>query len=237
MKFQSVKGMDDVFPPEVEKWQTLEHKASIFFEAHGFREIRTPILEVTELFSRSIGEASDIVHKEMYTFEDRGSRSLTLRPEMTAGVVRAVLEHHLLKDQEPLFVYYMGSMFRAERPQAGRKRQFHQIGVETLNTHSPINDAELIIMVHGFLEWLGLKGYAVKLNHLGSEKDRAEFSRALKSYFTKIESKLCKDCQFRLERNVLRVFDCKVELCQPLIEKAPRLNLSGDAKSNFDQVS
>lgn len=237
MKFQSVKGMDDLVSPEVEKWQALEEKARIFFEAHGFREIRTPVLESTELFQRSIGEASDIVHKEMYTFEDRGRRSLTLRPEMTAGVVRAVLEHHLLKDQEPLFVYYMGPMFRAERPQAGRKREFHQIGVETFNTHSPINDAELIIMIHHFLEWIGLKGYGVKLNHLGSEKDRSGFSRELKSYFTEIQSKLCKDCQFRLERNVLRIFDCKVESCRPFIEKAPKLNVSKEAKSDFDQVS
>src|SRR3989338_6828612 len=147
MKFQSVKGMDDLFSPEVEKWQVLEDRSRRFFEAYGFREIRTPILESTELFERSIGEASDIVHKEMYTFEDRGSRSLTLRPEMTAGVVRAVLQHRLLKENEPLFLYYMGSMFRAERPQAGRKRQFHQIGVETLNTHSPVNDAELVILI------------------------------------------------------------------------------------------
>src|SRR3989338_500665 len=163
MKFQSLKGMDDLFSPEIALWQALEEKTRIFFEAHGFREIRTPLLESTELFSRSIGEASDIVHKEMYTFEDRGGRSLTLRPEMTAGVVRAALEHHWLKPDEPLFVYYVGPMFRAERPQTGRKRQFHQIGVETLNTHSSLNDAELIIMVKGFLEWLGLKKNAVKL--------------------------------------------------------------------------
>ena len=193
MKFQSVKGMDDLFPPEIDRWQVLEQRSRTFFEAYGFREIRTPILESTELFLRSIGEASDIVHKEMYTFEDRGRRSLTLRPEMTASVVRAVLEHHLLKDDEPLFVYYLGPMFRAERPQAGRKRQFYQIGVETLNTHSSINDVELIIMVHHFLEWLGLKGYSIKLNHLGSKEDRLRFDRELNRYFTEVQSKLCKD--------------------------------------------
>ncbi|MBI4373095.1 MAG: histidine--tRNA ligase, partial [Candidatus Omnitrophica bacterium] len=236
MKYQSVKGMDDVFSPEIEKWQALEQKARTFFEAHGFREIRTPILESTELFSRSIGEASDIVRKEMYTFEDRGGRSLTLRPEMTAGVVRAALEHHLMKEEEPLFVYYFGAMFRAERPQAGRKREFHQIGVETLNTHSPINDAELIIMMKDFLGSLGLKKYSLKLNHLGSEEDRKRFGADLSNYFKEIQPKLCKDCQFRLTRNVLRIFDCKVESCQPWIDKAPKLKLSEKANFEFEKV-
>ena len=236
MNFQSPKGMDDLFSPGVEPWQVLEERSRTFFEAYGFREIRTPILESTELFARSIGEASDIVHKEMYTFEDRGGRSLTLRPEMTAGVVRAILEHHLLKEHEPLFLYYMGPMFRAERPQAGRKRQFHQIGVETLNTHSSVNDAELIIMVHGYLEWLGLKQFLMKLNHLGSEKDRQEFSQELKRYFLAFEDKLCRACRFRLARNVLRIFDCKNESCQPFIEKAPKLKLSEKAKSDLEKV-
>ncbi|MBI4394739.1 MAG: histidine--tRNA ligase [Candidatus Omnitrophica bacterium] len=236
MKFQSVKGMDDLVPPEIEKWQVLEQKARSFFEAYGFRAIRTPILESTELFSRSIGEASDIVHKEMYTFEDRGGRSLTLRPEMTAGVVRAAIEHHLIKEGEPLLLYYFGPMFRAERPQAGRKRQFHQIGIETLNTHSPINDAEMIMMMKDFLEFLGLKKYKLKLNHLGSEEDRKKFSQDLVRYFKNIESKLCKDCQFRLTQNVLRIFDCKIESCQPWIEKAPKIKLSGKATSDFEKV-
>ncbi|OGW87029.1 MAG: histidine--tRNA ligase [Omnitrophica bacterium RIFCSPHIGHO2_02_FULL_46_11] len=237
MRFQSVKGMDDLFFPEVEKWQALEQKSRIFLEAYGFREIRTPILESTELFARSIGEASDIVHKEMYTFKDRGDRSLTLRPEMTAGVVRAVLEHHLLKENEPLFVYYLGPMFRAERPQAGRKRQFHQIGVETLNTHSAMNDAELVVLIKNYLEWLGLKKYVVKINHLGSPEDRKQFSLELNQYFTKNQSKLCTDCQYRLSRNVLRIFDCKTDSCQPLIEQAPKPKLSDQAKSDFDKIS
>jgi histidyl-tRNA synthetase len=237
MKFQSVKGMDDLFSPEIEKWRAVERKSADFFEAHGFREIRTPILESTDLFKRSIGEATDIVHKEMYTFEDRGGRSLTLRPEMTAAVVRAVLEHDRLKENEPLFVYYLGPMFRAERPQAGRRRQFHQIGVETLNTRSAANDAELMLMVKNYLDWLGLKRYVVKLNHLGSAEDRADFVRRLGEYFTQVQSKLCPDCQYRLTKNVLRIFDCKEESCQPLIEGAPRANLSGKAKSDFDELT
>src|SRR3989338_130377 len=167
MKFESVKGMEDLFFGEVEKWQFLEDLSRTFFEAHGFREIRTPIVELVELFKRSIGEASDIVHKEMYAFEDRGGRHLALRPEMTAAVVRAALEHGLLKESEPLCVYYMGPMFRAERPQAGRKRQFHQMGVEILNSRSSMQDAELIIMVKNYLERFGLKNYAIKINHLG----------------------------------------------------------------------
>ena len=237
MKFQSPKGMDDLFSPEVEKWQVLESRTRTFLEAYGFREIRTPILEATDLFARSIGEASDIVHKEMYTFRDRGGRRLTLRPEMTAGVVRSVLEHNLLKQDEPLFIYYLGPMFRAERPQAGRKRQFHQVGIETLNTHSAVNDAELIIMVKNYLEGLGLQKYVVKLNHLGSAEDRKQFARDLTRYFTSVQSKLCQDCQFRLSQNVLRIFDCKNEPCQPLIATAPKAALSEKAKSDFDKVS
>jgi len=236
MKYQSVKGMDDLFGSELEKWQALEAQSRRFFEAHGFTEIRTPILEQTGLFERSIGEASDIVYKEMYTFEDRGGRSLTLRPEMTAGVVRAAVEHHLLKEGEPLFVYYIGQMFRSERPQAGRKRQFHQIGVETLNTHSAINDAELIIMVKNYLDALGLSSYTIKINHLGSQEDQLRFARDLSKYFSKNKSKLCKDCQFRLSKNVLRILDCKVKSCQPVIEKAPKQKLSGAANKNFDEV-
>ena len=236
MKFQSLKGMDDLVFPEISDWQALEEKARVFLEAYGFREIRTPILESTELFSRSIGEASDIVHKEMYTFEDRGARSLTLRPEMTAGVVRSVLEHGLLKQGEPVFLYYIGPMFRAERPQAGRKRQFHQIGVETLNTHSYVNDVELIVMACDFLTGLGLKDFSVSLNHLGSEEDRKNFALSLEKYFQSVRDKLCNDCQFRLSRNVLRILDCKTDSCQPLISKAPKAELSGNAKTEFDQV-
>ncbi len=237
MKFQSVKGMDDIFSPEIEKWQALEEKTRIFLEAHGFREIRTPILESTELFQRSIGEASDIVHKEMYTFEDRGGRSLTLRPEMTACVVRSVLEHNLIKENQPLFLYYFGSMFRAERPQAGRKRQFHQIGVETLNTHSAVNDGELMILIHNFFAWLGIKNYKFKLNHLGTPEDKDRYSKELTQYFKSVETKLCADCKYRLAHNVLRIFDCKVESCQPLIEKAPKANLSGASKENFEKIT
>jgi histidyl-tRNA synthetase len=236
MKFQSVKGMDDLFSCEVEKWQQLEARSRDFFEAHGFREIRTPIVESMELFARSIGEASDIVHKEMYAFQDRGGRNLALRPEMTAAVVRSALEHSLIKSNEPLFVYYMGPMFRAERPQAGRRRQFHQIGVETLNTVSAQNDAELIILVKNYLDYFGLKDYTIKLNHLGSADDRARFQQALFKYFEGVQSNLCEDCRYRLTKNVLRIFDCKVESCQFHIQGAPKPVLSPDARTNLEEI-
>lgn len=236
MKFQSLKGMDDLFSTEIEKWQALENCSREFLEAYGCREIRTPILEQTELFARSIGEASDIVHKEMYAFEDRGGRNIALRPEMTASVVRSVLEHHLIKENEPLNLYYIGPMFRAERPQAGRKRQFHQIGVEVLNAKSVWSDAELLILVRDYLKALGLSKFELKINHLGTEHDRKEFSRSLKEYFAKVASGLCPDCVYRMEKNVLRIFDCKVPSCQKFIQDAPKPQRTGQAAEDFNQI-
>ena len=235
-KYQSLKGMDDLLPGAVERWQMLESRARSWFEGYGFREIRTPILESTELFQRSIGEASDIVHKEMYAFEDRGGRHITLRPEMTAAVVRAALEHHLIKPDEPLYLYYIGPMFRAERPQAGRKRQFHQIGVEALNTSSAENDGELMIMAHSFFRRLGLSKFTIRLNSLGTAEDRQRYAAGLVEFFAPKAAQLCSDCQFRLTKNVLRIFDCKVETCQPVIQKAPAILLSPAAEKDFAVV-
>ncbi len=220
-KYQSFPGMEDILPGEIEKWQWLEEKARIFFESRGYKEIRTPLLEPTELFSRSIGEGSDIVHKEMYTFEDRGGRSMTLRPEMTASVARAVIEHGLLKTAKSLRLYYTGPMFRAERPQAGRKRQFHQIGVEMVNEAGTQADFEIVSLLYHFLIFVGVENPILRLNDLGEKKDRAQRIQALSDYFSKEKSKLCEDCHWRLEKNVLRIFDCKVESCQPVIQKAP----------------
>ena len=236
MKYQSVKGMKDILPGEVEAWQVLECKTRQFLEGFGFREIRTPILESTDLFSRSIGEASDIVHKEMYTFEDRAGRSLTMRPEMTAAVVRAVLEHHLLKTDEPLYLYYFGSMYRAERPQAGRKREFFQVGVETINTHSAVNDAELVIMAKEYLQSFGLTNFSVRINSLGSPEDRSNYAAQLVDFFSSKRDRLCPDCQYRLSKNVLRIFDCKVESCKPMIGEAPEMTLSKTARGNFETI-
>lgn len=212
--------MDDILPGEIEKWQWIEEKARVFFDAAGFKEIRTPLLEPTELFVRSIGAASDIVHKEMFSFKDRGERDMTLRPEMTASVARSVLEKGLLKTTKSLRLYYVGPMFRAERPQAGRKRQFHQIGAEIVNETAAV-DLEVIILLYKFLQYAGLKDIRLNLNDLGEEEDRAKVRRSLTEYFSKEKARLCKDCQWRLEKNVLRVFDCKVHECQPVINKAP----------------
>ena len=212
--------MDDILPGEIEKWQWVEEKARAFFEASGFKEIRTPILEPTELFVRSIGQASDIVHKEMFSFKDRGERDMTMRPEMTASVARSVLEKGLLKTSKSLRLYYMGAMFRAERPQAGRKRQFHQAGAEIVNENEA-SDLEIIALAEGLLRHVGLPAFTLHLNDLGTEETRAKVKEALADYFGKEKSKLCEDCQWRLEKNVMRIFDCKVKSCQPVIEKAP----------------
>jgi len=177
-KFQGFPGMDDILPGEIEKWQWVEEKARVFFEADGFKEIRTPILEPTELFVRSIGQASDIVHKEMFSFKDRGERDMTMRPEMTASVARSVIEKGLLKTNKSLRLYYIGPMFRAERPQAGRKRQFHQIGAEIVNEGAPA-DFEIIALLYRFLQYAGLKQIQLNLNDLGGEEDRARMRKSL----------------------------------------------------------
>jgi histidyl-tRNA synthetase len=219
-KYQGFPGMDDILPGEIEKWQWIEEKARIFFDAAGFKEIRTPLLEPTELFVRSIGPTSDIVHKEMFSFKDRGERDMTLRPEMTASVARSVVEKGLLKQAKSLRLYYMGPMFRAERPQAGRKRQFHQIGAEIINEDAG-SDMEIITLLYKFLEYAGLKNIRLNLNDLGEEEDRIKVRKSLTEHFSKEKAKLCKDCQWRFEKNVLRIFDCKVSGCQPVIESAP----------------
>ena len=220
-KFEALRGMEDLLPGEVEKWQWVEEKARIFFEAHGYKEIRTPVLEITDLFSRSVGESSDIVHKEMFSFEDRGGRNVTLRPEMTASVARAVIEHGLLKTNKSLRLYYLGPMFRAERPQAGRKRQFHQIGIEIINETGVAADFESISLLFRFLKYAGVDEPKIRINDLGSAEDQKKTAQALHDYFSAEKGKLCQDCQWRLEKNVLRIFDCKVASCQPVIQAAP----------------
>ena len=220
-KFQAFPGMNDLIPGEIEKWQWIEEKARIFFEAQGFKEIRTPLLEPTELFSRSIGQTTDIVSKEMYSFEDRGGRRVTLRPEMTASVARAVIEKGLLKQAKSLRFYYNGPMFRAERPQAGRKRQFHQVGIEIINEKGIKSDLEAVEGLYRFLKYVGLNKFILQINDLGEASDRTKSRALLVKYFIGQEKKLCKDCKWRLEKNVLRIFDCKISSCQPIIEKAP----------------
>lgn len=220
-KFEALRGMEDVIPGEVEKWQWVEEKARVFFEANGFKEIRTPVLEVTDLFTRSVGESSDIVHKEMFSFEDRGGRHVTMRPEMTASVARSVIEKGLLRSAKSMRFYYIGPMFRAERPQAGRKRQFHQIGIEMVNEGGMNADLEAIDLLYRFLKYAGVEKPMIRINDLGGAEDQKKTALALQEYFSAQKEKLCKDCHWRLEKNVLRIFDCKVEACQPVIQAAP----------------
>ncbi len=212
---KALRGTYDILPPDSDLWETVEQQARELFACYGYGEIRTPAFERTELFVRSIGEVTDIVEKEMYTFQDRKGRSLTLRPEETACVVRACLEHKLLAQQGSLHrFYYIGPMFRYERPQAGRQRQFQQIGVELFGTYSPLADAEVIAMMVRFFERLGLKGLSVNINSLGDKASSDAFKQRLKEYIAPRLEELCPDCRRRFEKNILRVLDCKTPECR-----------------------
>lgn len=220
-KIEALRGMEDILPGEIEKWQWLEQKARIFFEGFGFKEIRTPVIEYTELFSRSVGEGSDIVRKEMFSFEDRGGRNVTMRPEMTASVARSVIEKGLLSQAKSLRFYYIGPMFRAERPQAGRKRQFHQIGIEIINESGTVPDFDALCRLYDFLKMVGVENPGLRINDLGSVEDQKVTAQKLREYFLQSKDALCEDCRDRLDKNVLRVFDCKNPKCQPVVDKAP----------------
>jgi histidyl-tRNA synthetase len=217
----SVKGTRDILPPESALWTQLESSAREILELYGFAEIRTPLFERTDLFARGVGEDTDIVLKEMYTFADRDDTSLTLRPEGTAPVVRAYLEHQLYRDSQLWKLYYLGPMFRRERPQKGRYRQFHQIGAEVLGSQNPSVEAEAIEMLQLFLERIGIKESSLLVNSIGCLDCRPRFLQALKEALAAKKSLLCEDCQRRSETNPLRVLDCKVESCQPVIESLP----------------
>ncbi len=215
------RGMYDLLPDEAWRWQHLEATARETFRSHGYSEIRTPIIEETRLFARGIGESSDIVTKEMYTFADRKERSFTLRPEGTASIVRAFIEHKLHARKPLSKLYYIGPMFRYERPQAGRNRQFYQIGAEALGSDSPLLDFEIIELAYSFFQRLGFKGLDLSINSLGCSKDRTDYAAALREHFSDKLPMLCGDCKERLEKNPLRVLDCKVESCRNLAAAAP----------------
>jgi histidyl-tRNA synthetase len=219
----AVRGFKDILPEESGKWQYIECVAREIFTNFGFREIRVPILEKTDLFRRSIGESTDIVEKEMYTFLDRGDEYLTLRPEATASIVRAYLEHALYATDRVTKLFTMGPMFRRERPQRGRFRQFHQINVEFIGVDDPRSDAEVILMLMQFLKRVGLSGLRLQINSLGCTKCRPLFRQSLIDYLRGKERGLCKDCQRRISMNPLRVFDCKMTNCIGLIEDAPKI--------------
>jgi len=236
---KAVRGVRDILPSEARRWQRVEAAARQVFEAYGYAEIRVPLFERTELFARGIGDETDIVKKEMYTFEDRGGDSLTLRPEATAGVLRAYIEHGFHVEPKPVRLYTLGPMFRYERPQAGRYRQFHQANIEALGETHPALDAEVIALLMDFFEHLGFKErLALHINSIGDAGTRPAYIARLVEYLTPHRAELCPECQVRLERNPLRVLDCKTPGCQPIIEKAPSIldSLSSDATRHFDSV-
>ncbi len=218
---QRPRGTRDLLPPESRLWQAVEQTARAVFGAFGADEVRTPAFEPTELFVRSVGETTDIVHKEMYTFEDRKGRSLTLRPEGTAGVARAWIENRLHDRSHPLRLYYIGPMFRYERMQAGRYRQFSQIGLELLGADSPLADAELLLVLHELFTRLGFDDLQVHLNNLGDPEDRPRYQQLVRETLADSREALCSDCQRRLDENPLRVLDCKVPSCQVIVADVP----------------
>jgi histidyl-tRNA synthetase len=233
------RGTQDILPGQVEKWQAIENKARELCNKYVYREIRTPIFEHTELFLRSVGETTDIVQKEMYTFSDRGDRSLTLRPEGTASTVRSYVEHKMFGDaQQPVKLYYMGPMFRYERPQAGRYRQFVQFGVEALGSADPAIDAEVISLAMSLYQEMGLKKLKLVVNSLGDKESRNAHRDALVNHFQPRIGEFCKDCQNRLEKNPLRILDCKQDHEHELMKTAPAIidYLNEESRRYFEKL-
>ena len=241
MTIRAVRGAHDILPGEGEKWRRVERVARDVFDAYGYEEIRLPIFERTELFARSIGEATDVVQKEMYTFQDRGGESVTLRPEATAGLLRAYIEHGLFVHPKPIKLYTLGPMFRYERPQAGRYRQFHQLNVEALGDEHPSLDAEVIAMLVEFFRRLDLAPrLRVEINSLGDENPtcRPRYRTELVRYLRAHADRLCEECRERIERNPLRVLDCKRPECRPVLDGAPALGefLCSDCATHFGKT-
>jgi histidyl-tRNA synthetase len=236
---RSVKGTRDLLPPDTSLWERVEKEARCVFGAYHFGEIRTPILEETALFARGVGAETDIVTKEMYTFRDRDDESLTLRPEATASVVRAYIEHSLFNLGGVQKLYYIGPMFRRERPQKGRYRQFYQIGAEALGSQNPLVDVELVEMLTQFLERVGIRDGQLLINSVGCAECRAAYLEVLRTALQEVKSSMCADCQRRADTNPLRVLDCKVEADQPIIEKLPKIvdHLDPECRAHFDKVT
>ncbi|KEO85220.1 histidine--tRNA ligase [Tumebacillus flagellatus] len=232
------RGVNDLLPGDVERWQFIERTARDVCRRFNVAEIRTPIFEHTELFKRGVGETTDIVEKEMYTFQDRGERSLTLRPEGTASVVRAFVENKLYAQPQPTKMYYIGPMFRYERPQAGRYRQFHQFGVEVLGVNDPSVDAEVIALAMTFFTELGLKDITLEINSVGSPASREAYRHVLREHLAPVKDTLCKDCQSRFDRNPMRILDCKVDRDNEIVANSPYMldYLTDEDKTHFEQV-
>ncbi len=234
----ALRGTKDILPDEISLWQRIEAIGRDIFNIYGYKEIRTPIIEEASLFIRSIGGATDIVQKEMYVFTDRGGRSIALRPEATASIARAYIENSLFQVGGGVSkLFYIGPMFRSERPQQGRQRQFYQIGVEAIGSDNPLIDSEVIALAAGFLEQLGIKKFHVKLNSLGCQKDKISVMERHKESFRPHLEKLCKTCKDRFDKNVLRIFDCKEDACKAIAENiAVESALCGDCTDHFEKV-
>ena len=232
------KGTVDIVPGTSEKWQLVESVFRSEAELAGFAEVRTPVFEHTELFLRGVGDTTDVVEKQMYTFEDKGGRSITLRPEGTAGAVRAMLENGLYNAGYPVKLYYLTSCYRYEKPQAGRLRELHQFGVEMFGAAEPIADAQLIAMGLSAYHRLGLKNVGVQINSIGCPTCRKEYHKALKEYFSARKDRLCPDCLSRLDRNPMRILDCKVPSCKEVAAGAPKITdyLCDDCRNHFEKV-
>lgn len=238
MTIAPVRGMKDVLPPESARWKALESEYIAYAGRFGFREIRTPIVEKTELFARAVGETTDIVEKEMYSFTDRSGENLTMRPEGTAPVVRALLGNRSALGEWPVRLAYTGPMFRHERPQKGRLRQFHQLGAELFGTDSPYADAEMLAFLYGFLKEIGLSGVSLEINSLGDPACRPAYNERLSDFLASREGLLCDDCRRRRVRNPLRVLDCKAERCVQATADAPSVleSLCDECRAHFESV-
>lgn len=233
------RGTQDILPEDSIKWRHIENKLDELMELYNYKEIRTPIFESTELFARGVGDSTDVVQKEMYTFKDKGDRSLTLRPEGTAAVVRSYIEHKMQGNpNQPVKLYYSGPMFRYERKQKGRYRQFNQFGVEAIGAENPSIDAEVLAMVMHIYESFGLKHLKLVINSIGDSESRKEYNEALVNHFEPVIDTFCSDCQSRLHTNPMRILDCKIDRDKEAIKTAPRITdyLNDDSKAYYEQV-
>ncbi|MGZ9506874.1 histidine--tRNA ligase [Staphylococcus epidermidis] len=233
------RGTQDILPQDSAKWRYIEKRLHTLMELYNYKEIRTPIFESTELFARGVGDSTDVVQKEMYTFKDKGDRSLTLRPEGTAAVVRSYIEHKMQGEpNQPIKLYYNGPMFRYERKQKGRYRQFNQFGVEAIGAENPSIDAEILAMVMHIYESFGLKHLKLVINSIGDSESRKEYNEALVKHFEPVIDTFCSDCQSRLHTNPMRILDCKIDRDKEAVKNAPRITdyLNNDSKSYYEQV-
>ena len=238
INFKAPKGTQDILPNESSLWQKIENLAFEILKTFNFKEIRIPTFENENLFCRSVGDSTDVVEKEMFTFTDRAGRPLALRPEGTASVVRAILEHGLVNETMPLKLFYIISCFRNERPQAGRFKEFHQLGIELFGAKSPIADVEVMVLINQFFNKLQLKNLSLKINSIGCKKCRSTYKKQLIEFYEQKKSELCPTCLDRLQKNPIRLLDCKVETCAEFAKKAPKTtdNLCAECEDHFEKV-